>query len=299
MDGRTGKQIRDRYLNKLRPGVKSGDWNPAEDQLLLSLYYQIGNKWSKIATYMPGRTEGQVKNRFYSHVKKKLLKLDSSDFPESSPDINGQSPNYGLTVDTSNLGSPNGNQLMNQVISPVNNPNLKNQPRQQSQPIANLRIDTFGNNEYDQNSNGLFNRPPVQIADPADMISFDNHNQNSGHINHKGTSLQTEYPTSPDSYFANFSTNHSYTNEKEINDAVDSVAIFFEKNNSMYSASPYGEDSSPTRSDAASNQEKMEKIELLNKRKRDLELLLAKTRQEISKMNPVFAFEQGNMNNFQ
>lgn len=72
MGGRTGKQIRDRYLNKLRPNIKKGDWTPEEDQMLLCLYYQVGHKWSKIATYLPGRTEGQVKNRFYSHIKKKL-----------------------------------------------------------------------------------------------------------------------------------------------------------------------------------------------------------------------------------
>jgi hypothetical protein len=35
---------------------------------------QIGHKWSRIATFLPGRTEGQVKNRFYSHIKKRMGK---------------------------------------------------------------------------------------------------------------------------------------------------------------------------------------------------------------------------------
>lgn len=74
MKGRSGKQIRDRYLNKLKPDINKGDWTQTEDELLMSLCRQIGHKWSKIATYLPGRTEGQVKNRFYSHIKKRMEK---------------------------------------------------------------------------------------------------------------------------------------------------------------------------------------------------------------------------------
>ena len=96
MEGRTGKQIRDRYLNKLKPNIKRGDWTDDEDRTLLALYYQIGHKWSKIATYLPGRTEGQVKNRFYSHIKKKLTgheSLESYSGTKSSP-LSEVNPNY-------------------------------------------------------------------------------------------------------------------------------------------------------------------------------------------------------------
>jgi len=72
MEGRTGKQVRDRYLNKLRPNIKCGDWSPQEDELVVSLCKEIGHRWSLIANHLPGRTEGQVKNRFYSHIKKRL-----------------------------------------------------------------------------------------------------------------------------------------------------------------------------------------------------------------------------------
>jgi hypothetical protein len=72
MEGRTGKQVRDRYLNKLRPNIKCGDWSAEEDDRLISLLREVGNRWSLIATHLPGRTEGQVKNRFYSCIKKRL-----------------------------------------------------------------------------------------------------------------------------------------------------------------------------------------------------------------------------------
>lgn len=76
LEGRTGKQIRDRYLNILRPNIKKGDWTPQEDQHILALYYQFGTRWCKICSYVPGRTEGQIKNRFYAHIKRKLLGPD-------------------------------------------------------------------------------------------------------------------------------------------------------------------------------------------------------------------------------
>ena len=72
LEGRTGKQVRDRYLNKLRPNIKCGDWSAEEDNLLVKLLKEVGNRWSLIATHLPTRTEGQVKNRYYSSIKKRL-----------------------------------------------------------------------------------------------------------------------------------------------------------------------------------------------------------------------------------
>lgn len=296
MEGRTGKQIRDRFLNKLRPGVKSGDWTSAEDQLLLSLYYQIGSKWSKIATHMPGRTEGQVKNRFYSHIKKKLLKLDGSE-TAGSPDTLNPSPTNRLNIDTSNLGSPTNGQLR-QVTSPNNQ--FQIQPQMSMQSEINLNQPTFGQgnpNDYSPSSQNIFNRPPVQLADPTDLISYNNE-QSSQYSNYgqKGSSsMYPENPTSPDSYFAIFSTNHSLKSEKDITEAIDNVGQFFEKDNNIYLPQKIDEDYSPS-SDNMSTKEKLERYELLTKRKRNLELLLQKTLYEIERINP--SFEQLTTNGY-
>jgi len=72
LGNRTGKQVRDRYLNYLRPDIKIEDFTPQENEVLLSLYYQYGHRWSKIASFLEGRTECQVKNWYYTHIKKKL-----------------------------------------------------------------------------------------------------------------------------------------------------------------------------------------------------------------------------------
>jgi len=79
LPGRTGKQVRDRYVNNLAPGIRCGCWTPEEDQMILSLRNMNGNRWSYIASHLPGRTEAQVKNRFYSYIKKKSI----NDFPKT------------------------------------------------------------------------------------------------------------------------------------------------------------------------------------------------------------------------
>jgi len=71
--GRTGKQVRDRYTNYLKPGINSNScWSTEEDEKFISLYFQFGNKWSHIAKFLPGRSECQVKNRFHSYIKEVL-----------------------------------------------------------------------------------------------------------------------------------------------------------------------------------------------------------------------------------
>jgi len=94
MDGRTGKQVRDRFLNKLRPNIRCGDWTQREDDLLVSMCKEVGNRWSLIATHLPGRTEAQDKNRFYSCIKKRLgnngtYSLETSTNPSSPLEENG------------------------------------------------------------------------------------------------------------------------------------------------------------------------------------------------------------------
>ena len=107
--------------------------------------------------------------------------------------------------------------------------------------------------------------------------------------------MYPENPTSPDSYFAIFSTNHSLKSEKDITEAIDNVGQFFEKDNNIYLPQKIDEDYSPS-SDNMSTKEKLERYELLTKRKRNLELLLQKTLYEIERINP--SFEQLTTNGY-
>lgn len=91
MAGRTGKQVRDRYLNYLRPNINQKEWTAEEDKLLKDLYDELGNKWSRIAVYLQGRTENQVKNRFYAAIRKQKRKIKKNRiFCKAEPELRKQ-----------------------------------------------------------------------------------------------------------------------------------------------------------------------------------------------------------------
>jgi hypothetical protein len=69
---RTGKQIRDRYLNTLDSNINRERFSPDEDKKILELYLQYGTKWSHIAKFFEKRTGDMIKNRFYSTLRKKV-----------------------------------------------------------------------------------------------------------------------------------------------------------------------------------------------------------------------------------
>lgn len=79
--GRSGKQVRDRYVYTLNPDINRDQWTKEEDSMLLSLYNNMGNKWRQMATYLPGRTENQIKARLKSKTRKihPLESIDTSD----------------------------------------------------------------------------------------------------------------------------------------------------------------------------------------------------------------------------
>lgn len=75
---RCGKSCRLRWLNYLRPDIKHGGFTEEEDNIICSLYSQMGSRWSLIASQLPGRTDNDVKNYWNTKLKKKLLAGKSS-----------------------------------------------------------------------------------------------------------------------------------------------------------------------------------------------------------------------------
>ncbi|KAK5812952.1 hypothetical protein PVK06_028398 [Gossypium arboreum] len=82
---RCGKSCRLRWANYLRPDIKRGRFSEEEERLIINLHSTLGNKfngfdlilygWSKIATYLPGRTDNEIKNFWNTHIRKKLLNM--------------------------------------------------------------------------------------------------------------------------------------------------------------------------------------------------------------------------------
>ncbi|KAM0869690.1 hypothetical protein ACQ4PT_040510 [Festuca glaucescens] len=88
---RCGKSCRLRWLNYLRPALRHGGFTEEEDSLILSLYGEIGSKWSVIAAKLRGRTDNDVKNYWNTKLKKRYMLTTAP----STPGTGGDSPSGG------------------------------------------------------------------------------------------------------------------------------------------------------------------------------------------------------------
>ncbi|XP_059660695.1 transcription factor MYB48 isoform X2 [Cornus florida] len=93
---RTGKSCRLRWVNYLHPGLKRGKITPHEEQLILELHAKWGNRWSRIARRLPGRTDNEIKNYCRTHMRKKaqeMRKLAMSTSSTSLSNCSSSPPN--------------------------------------------------------------------------------------------------------------------------------------------------------------------------------------------------------------
>jgi len=81
------KQVRDRYLNFLRPDINRAPFTVEEDNLLISLYKTFGKKFKMISDHMPNRSEIQVKNRYHRHLCKRALEESKEICKKDSKEI--------------------------------------------------------------------------------------------------------------------------------------------------------------------------------------------------------------------
>ncbi|MBA0683321.1 hypothetical protein Goari_024988 [Gossypium aridum] len=76
---RCSKSCRLRWTNYLRPGIKRGNFTDHEEKLIIHLQALLGNRWAAIASYLPQRTDNDIKNYWNTHLKKKLKKINGSE----------------------------------------------------------------------------------------------------------------------------------------------------------------------------------------------------------------------------
>ncbi|KAI7748954.1 hypothetical protein M8C21_016641, partial [Ambrosia artemisiifolia] len=71
--GESGKSCRLRWMNYLKPNVKKGNFSKEEDEIIIHSHSILGNRWSAIASRLPGRTDNDIKNHWHVHLKKRVM----------------------------------------------------------------------------------------------------------------------------------------------------------------------------------------------------------------------------------
>jgi hypothetical protein len=75
LPGRSGKQIRDRWVNHLNPALVHHSFSHEDDLLLWKGFMELGKSWKEISTrfFDATRSENRIKNRWHSGPFKRLI----------------------------------------------------------------------------------------------------------------------------------------------------------------------------------------------------------------------------------
>jgi hypothetical protein len=69
-----GKGLVTRWLQNTKPKASPHEWNQNTNKALFEYHSQLGNRWSEISSKFSGCSETDVKNQFYSIIRKALRK---------------------------------------------------------------------------------------------------------------------------------------------------------------------------------------------------------------------------------
>ncbi|XP_057520985.1 MYB-like transcription factor ODO1 [Amaranthus tricolor] len=148
---RCGKSCRLRWTNYLRPDLKRGLLSDSEEQLVIDLHARLGNRWSKIAARLPGRTDNEIKNHWNTHIKKKLIKMGID--PITHEPLNKDQPPK--TQNIPNQSSSSSNNNTNSDISTadsLNQTQSSSLDTTNSDPIDSMAIINLMSSEIINNS---------------------------------------------------------------------------------------------------------------------------------------------------
>ncbi|XP_065857997.1 MYB-like transcription factor ODO1 [Euphorbia lathyris] len=173
---RCGKSCRLRWTNYLRPDLKRGLLTDSEEQLVIDLHAHLGNRWSKIAARLPGRTDNEIKNHWNTHIKKKLLKMGIDPVThepfqkESKSDETSSSHTDVLPESICNNTNNEENKVNNSEENSNSNSNSSSTQDQNCySDDQSLLLDNICNDEILLNCLWMDDQPPL-----VDAMSFNN-----------------------------------------------------------------------------------------------------------------------------
>ncbi|XP_055829000.1 transcription factor MYB20-like [Solanum dulcamara] len=153
---RCGKSCRLRWTNYLRPDLKRGLLSEYEEKMVIDLHAQLGNRWSKIASHLPGRTDNEIKNHWNTHIKKKLKKMGIDPITHK--------PLSTITIDHTNILEQENQPIQQEKDQDILLPHMDIE----SSPIDQSAITEIKSEDDDNNNNNNNNTMATSCANNVD-----------------------------------------------------------------------------------------------------------------------------------
>ncbi|KAJ0013946.1 hypothetical protein Pint_20773 [Pistacia integerrima] len=170
---RCSKSCRLRWTNYLRPGIKRGNFTPHEEGMIIHLQALLGNKWAAIASYLPQRTDNDIKNYWNTHLKKKLKKFQSSLEPQMTADNSTTSHQF-VSKSFDERSSDFTNQDSSNLISSINQSSSYASSTENISRLLEGWMRSSPKNNNNNNNNSLVKAPDHRNSNQNNNSSFDN-----------------------------------------------------------------------------------------------------------------------------
>ena len=188
---KSGKQCRERWISFLCPNINKGIWSEKEENILFSTQLKIGNKWSELAKLLPGRSENDIKNHFYSKLRKYIRKICKELQKSKILEKKGINSSYYSSQKVYSLIQKENLSLVNlsknSIINIIQKDYLNKQERLlslQDKSLSNFKLDNYQNaNSYFLYNNLRNNQFSKKYFIYSDFIknnkNYDNDSQNN------------------------------------------------------------------------------------------------------------------------
>ncbi|CAH8361497.1 unnamed protein product [Eruca vesicaria subsp. sativa] len=229
---RCGKSCRLRWANHLRPNLKKGSFSPDEEKIIIELHAKLGNKWARMASQLPGRTDNEIKNYWNTRMKRR----QRAGFPLYPHEIHHLGIDNDDEFKFSSFHFPSQNHSNHQnLIQYTNSSNTSSSSSSSSQPQKELCLDplistNFGLNQI-PNTFSLYNN------------SLENDNSQFGFSLPLSSSSSSNELCNPDQLLKLMSENSdtNVTNKKDT-DAMSYSSFLMEGHETRPSSFPLGLD---------------------------------------------------------